>query len=99
LGVGVLALFQRAGQPFQNVAHFLYMSAGSLSTGSVVTHLPSSSLRKKQLSRPVWQAMPPAWSTRSRIASESQSSRISRTFCVRPDSSPLRQSFLRERDQ
>src|SRR6185295_10435590 len=75
------------------------MSAGSLSTGSTVTHFPFSSFRKKQLSRPVWQAMPPTCSTLRRIASASQSMRISRTFCVLPDSSPLRQSLLRERDQ
>src|SRR6185436_18578436 len=75
------------------------MSLGSFSTGSVLTHLPFSSLRKKQLSRPVWQAMPPACSTLSRIASASQSRRNSRSFCTWPDSSPLRHSLLRERDQ
>src|SRR5688572_4283064 len=75
------------------------MSAGSLSTGSRVTHFPFSSLRKKQLSRPVWQAMPPTCSTLSSSASASQSRRSSRSFCTWPDSSPLRHSLLRERDQ
>src|SRR5947209_1021455 len=36
------------------------MSEGSFSTGSTLTQLPFSSLRTKPLSRPVWQAMPPA---------------------------------------
>src|SRR5207247_8555343 len=75
------------------------MSEGSLSTGSVVTHLPFSSLRKKQLSRPVWQAMPPTCSTLSSTASASQSRRTSTTFCTCPDCSPLRHNRLRERDQ
>src|SRR3990167_7631019 len=43
--------------------------------------------------------MPPCCSICSKIASPSQSSRISFTFWTCPDSSPLCQSFLRERDQ
>src|SRR3989454_6860381 len=75
------------------------MVDGSFSTGSVVTQLPFSSLRKKQLSRPVWHAMPPTCSTCSNTASASQSSRSSRTFCTWPDASPLRHNRRRERDQ
>src|SRR5258706_5530505 len=75
------------------------MADGSFSTGSVVTQLPFSSLRKKQLSWPVWQAMPPTCSTCKSTVSASQSSRSSRTFCTCPDCSPLRHSRLRERDQ
>ena len=53
---------------------------------------------KKQLCRPVWHATP-VWSTSSRMASPSQSMRISLTTWTWPDSSPLRHSFWRERDQ
>jgi hypothetical protein len=48
---------------------------------------------------PRWQAIPPACSTMSTIASPSQSSRTSRTRCTWPEDSPLRQSLPRERDQ
>ena len=41
----------------------------------------------------------PRCSTTTRIASLSQSSRISRTRCTWPDSSPLRHSSARECDQ
>ena len=43
--------------------------------------------------------MPPFWSTINKIVSPSQSKRISRTVWKCPDSSPLCQSFFRERDQ
>src|SRR6185295_12481487 len=97
--IAAFALVDGMRDAFQDGFHFLYMREGSLRTGSTVTHFPFSSLRKKQLSRPVWQAMPPACCTFSSTASASQSRRTSTTFCTLPDSSPLRQSFLRERDQ
>ena len=48
-------------------------------------HAPSSSVRKKHRSWPVWHAMPPSCSTSSTMASPSQSSRISRTRCTWPE--------------
>jgi len=54
---------------------------------------------KKQLRLPVWQAIPPNCSTFSRTTSLSQSTRKSSTFCVLPDTSPLRHRRWRERDQ
>ncbi len=47
----------------------------------------------KQTFSPVWHAGPDG-STKYIIASESQSTRISLTFCVFPDSSPFIQSFF-----
>src|SRR5574340_9298 len=43
--------------------------------------------------------MPPTCSIFSSTTSLSQSRRVSLTFCTWPDSSPLRHSLLRERDQ
>jgi hypothetical protein len=91
---------QGLGEPVQ---HFAYRSFVDLLR--VLEHrvdgLPAAVLRgwKKQLRRPVWQAMPPTCSIFSSTTSLSQSMRISRTFCVWPDSSPLCQSLPRERDQ
>ncbi|MNC85156.1 hypothetical protein D3C83_07400 [compost metagenome] len=58
-GVGLLARREHITQPLQyfRVRHrlfmlihaYLYMSPGSFSTGSVITHLPPSSFWKKQL--------------------------------------------------
>src|SRR5688572_23515981 len=85
------------------VAHFFlkapYISSGSVITGSTACHCSPSRRRKKQLSRPVWQAMPPVCSTAYSTTSPSQSRRISTTFWRCPDSSPLCHSCLRERDQ
>src|SRR5688572_32362476 len=57
----------------------------TLFRSSTVVHFPFSSLRKKQLSRPVWQAMPPACCTLSSTASASQSRRTSTTICTRSE--------------
>src|SRR5207302_11025758 len=103
LHISMLSLLDRRSDALERRVesrfHFLYISDGSYSTGSVATHLPFCSFLKKQFSRPVWQAMPPTCSTLSSSASASQSMRTSRTFWTFPDSSPLRQSFFRERDQ
>src|SRR3990170_2962112 len=65
----------------------------------MTSHCCPCNFLKKQLRLPVWHAIPPCCSTISRMASPSQSRRISLTCCTCPDCSPLRHNFLRERDQ
>ena len=67
--------------------------------GWSINQLPCFNFLKKQLCRPVWQAMPPTCSTINKITSSSQSNRISCTRWIWPDSSPLRHNLLRLRDQ
>ena len=62
-------------------------------------HLRRVPLLEKQLCSPVWQAIPSFCSTKSNMVSPSQSRRISFTFWIWPDSSPLCQSFCLERVQ
>src|SRR6185437_341078 len=57
-----------------------------------------STSASKQVRSPVWQAAP-TWSTRTRIASPSQSSATDLTNCRCPEVSPFTQYSWRLRDQ
>src|SRR5258708_9766084 len=72
--VAGLARLDHVLQPFEYVPHLPYISFRSLIPGSTATQPPLSSLWKKQLCLPVWQAIPPPYSTLSSTTSSCQSS-------------------------
>jgi hypothetical protein len=59
---------------------FPYIFCGFFRIGSTETQASPRNSRKKQLSRPVWQAIPPTGSTDNSNASPSQSTRIAFIF-------------------